>query len=335
MLRLCLFAKRYSKLMKRTLNIFPFFILCTAFGQNLVYNGNLEEYSSCPNYVTLPNQSPQEIEKCIGWKAPTGGTSDYYNSCSTNYYASVPTNSQGIQVPSSGDGYLGAFFYNYSPTTGMWWEYIQGKFVTTLTSGNVYSLKLKISLADNSTKAIDEVGILFTGTNNNYSGTEVLPYEPQCRIKSISYYDDKSNWIELDTIFVANGTENFLMIGNFNSNSTTNILNLDNSNNNHAYYYIDDIEVVDVSENYSFPNVFTPNNDQVNEVWEVPFSLENFDIYILNRWGNIVTVLDKDNKKWNGTTTSGVECIAGVYFFSLIEKSTKKKIKSGFIQLVR
>ena len=63
--------------------------------QNLVYNGDFEEYSSCPLSESGPFQNPKEIEKCIGWKAPTYATSDYFNFCATNPTISIPNNLGG------------------------------------------------------------------------------------------------------------------------------------------------------------------------------------------------------------------------------------------------
>ena len=53
------------------------------------------------------------------------------------------------------------------------------------------------------------------------------------------------------------------------------------------------------------------------------------DIIILNRWGNIVTTLNKDEPLWNGEN-----CPEGIYYYIIRLKDYKKQ-QTGFIHLVR
>lgn len=95
------------------------------------------------------------------------------------------------------------------------------------------------------------------------------------------------------------------------------------------------------------PNVFSPNNDNINDLFEVKTknaSIELFEIY--DRWGVIVFKSEIKNLtseiiSWAGRTTSGMECNAGTYFYvikiKLDENYSKVKTKEykGFITLVR
>ena len=114
--------------------------------QNLIYNGDFETYTSCPTSYTEPSQFPNyEINKCIGWITPTYGTSDYFNKCCTTPQACVPGNAAGYQNAYHGNGYLGAAFASFTQGEGsdgysgnMWWEYIQGQFITPLQTNKKY-----------------------------------------------------------------------------------------------------------------------------------------------------------------------------------------------------
>lgn len=95
-------------------------------------------------------------------------------------------------------------------------------------------------------------------------------------------------------------------------------------------------------------NVFSPNGDGVNDMFEVRIKnaeLELFEIY--DRWG-VVIIKNEELKinsngliSWSGRTTSGIECSAGTYFYvikiKVDEKYSKEGIKEykGFITLVR
>ncbi len=74
-----------------------------------------------------------------------------------------------------------------------------------------------------------------------------------------------------------------------------------------------------------FPNVFTPNNDGLNDVFHVDslgegsISIRNFKITIFNRVGQVVHTFEGDINNWQGwdgnVRTSNREAPAGNYFF--------------------
>jgi gliding motility-associated-like protein len=62
------------------------------------------------------------------------------------------------------------------------------------------------------------------------------------------------------------------------------------------------------------PNVFTPNNDNSNELYFVDVKYgEKFQAIIMNRWGEVVHELDAINQGWDGKY-NGKELTEGVYF---------------------
>ena len=71
------------------------------------------------------------------------------------------------------------------------------------------------------------------------------------------------------------------------------------------------------------PNVFSPNNDSINDVWRFGLGKGNVlkDIAVFNRWGNLMyqktNNLSQTTVLWDGRTTSGEETSSGVYFFVL------------------
>lgn len=84
----------------------------------------------------------------------------------------------------------------------------------------------------------------------------------------------------------------------------------------------------------TMPNVFTPNNDGVNDIFQ-PIEFENiFDaqLIIVNRWGNSVFETTNLMDGWNGDTQS-----AGVYFWCINYQDAHgaPMIGQGFVHLVR
>ena len=258
--------------------------LSVAAQQNLVVNGDFEEYSSCPQSESYPLQNPKEIEKCIGWKPATFGTSDYFNTCATNPIISVPTNALGEQQPFNGAGYLGGLFASYGGGAGddgysgiMWWEYIQGHLTIPLEQGHMYKFSMEISLSDGSDLMITEMGVYFSNSPISSPNTAALNISPQCVFYEPNYFRDTLNWIHLETYFMASGGEKYLTIGNFRDDQTTDTLRRydlspQGLNPFMTYFYIDHVELTDQSDELPLGNVFTPNGDGINDLWIYPLS---------------------------------------------------------------
>ena len=67
------------------------------------------------------------------------------------------------------------------------------------------------------------------------------------------------------------------------------------------------------------PNVFTPNNDEVNDIWnlEQAFLYSNTEITIWGRFGNKVYESIGYNDPWDGKNESGNDVPDGVYFYHI------------------
>lgn len=301
--------------------------------QNLVVNGDCEEYSDCP-------QGFSEAGRCTGWKAATCGTSDYYNNCSTNTSVSIPDNDCGTQAAFNGNGYLGIIGSSYSAgcennsyTGHFWWEYLQGKLSVPLEQGKLYHFSMEVSLAECSDLVIKELGVYFSQTAISSTDSKPLPVNPQCVFFEPNYYTDTLNWIHLEADFVAEGNEQFLTIGNFRDSITNDTLRFANfypeTNLLLTYFFIDNIVL---TSDDLISNAFTPDGDGVNDVWWLPMSEKPGvkTVSILNRWGNLIKEGDLNGFTWDGKTVDGSECSDGTYFYRVSNSSI-----AGFIELIR
>src|SRR5215468_3784442 len=73
---------------------------------NLVPNDSFESFTSCP--VSFSNMTD-----CVSWFAPTTGTSDYYNACTSGPNTpDVPTNNFGFQNARTGVAMAGFIPYS-------------------------------------------------------------------------------------------------------------------------------------------------------------------------------------------------------------------------------
>lgn len=85
------------------------------------------------------------------------------------------------------------------------------------------------------------------------------------------------------------------------------------------------------------PNAFSPNNDGVNDIWEIPFLsyIPNNMVRLFNRWGDEIIAIKQYNntdKAWDGRNKSGDLMPAGTYFYT-IELPARDLTFSGWIQI--
>lgn len=78
---------------------------------------------------------------------------------------------------------------------------------------------------------------------------------------------------------------------------------------------------IDSCDIYRLPNVFTPNQDNVNDRFQ-PFPydfVDKVDMHIFNRWGELVFNTTNPDINWDGThQQTKKDCADGVYFFVCI-----------------
>ena len=101
---------------------------------------------------------------------------------------------------------------------------------------------------------------------------------------------------------------------------------------------------VDNCLGYMLPNVFTPNNDGINDTF-VPikgvYFVEKIDLTIFNRWGEEVFRTNDPQIRWDGKDNEKhLDCSAGVYYYTcaiyeIWLNGTKVRSISGTINIFR
>ncbi|MGZ3866797.1 MAG: FG-GAP-like repeat-containing protein [Bacteroidia bacterium] len=86
------------------------------------------------------------------------------------------------------------------------------------------------------------------------------------------------------------------------------------------------------------PNVFTPNGDNINDIFSVSGAdIGNIKCAIFDRWGIELYHWDGLYGGWNGKNKNGVACTDGTYYYQLTysDNSHKTHAKNGFFLLER
>jgi gliding motility-associated-like protein len=289
---------------------------------NLVPNWSFEATNTCvlgqyQGIDTVWHDDPLDFDKVQQWMSPNYVTPDYFNACQTDvlsFRVSVPANFAGFQYAKTGQAYMGIIAYKnnipFAPN-GTAWEYIQTRLVSPLEAGAIYCGRFNASPSredfDNIT-ATDDLAMAVTKKppRNNATPPYLDPstdtgiyLDPQV-INKGAVNMDTTAWQEIKSLFKAAGGEEWATIGVFvrKEDVDTFIIRPYTKPGFEqiwtAYYYIDDVSIVKVSE-----PVFS-NRDTA--VCDFPF--------LLTAQGGF------DRYEWNtGDTTQSVQITApGTYW---------------------
>lgn len=230
--------------------------------QNLVPNYSFEIKTQCSNGVN-------QVDGYVNDWSGGGGGQCFYDSLCNNVSSdvNVPLNIFGYQYPHSGAAYVGIYTFTGVPPTGRPYDYnnvayLQAELTSTLNTGTEYYVTFYISLADSSKWACNNIGVYFSDSALVWTGYVKSYLTPQVQNDTANHLTDKINWMKISGSFKSNGTEKYIILGNFVSDKQcdTIFVNSPSSNSNHnwneAYYYVDDV-IVSADSNYAdslFPN---------------------------------------------------------------------------------
>lgn len=328
--------------LNKSLLIFLFFLLGGAVRLsaqvNLVPNPSFELYDTCPYDLGGDGQ----IYRAVPWFQPdtcygnttNSSSSDFFNTCSIGYW-SVPSNGAGYQYPRTGNGYAGiAVVYGYPDSIGGR-EYIEVKLTEALRAGELYCIEYYVALSG--ILATDAIQLAFSDTpvyNHCYLPISLIP--------AVTNYGnivkDTTSWSLISDQYLAHGGEQYVIIGDFDTNYNTVFDSLNSPAGDAAYYFIDDVSVSLCETEFSSINVFTPNGDGINDLFFFRSEgLKTYKCIIYNRWGNEISRLNDQVVGWDGKNSNNQLCPDGVYYYVISGRSydDTEHVYSGFVQLLR
>lgn len=233
--------------------VFPTFLVSA---QNLVKNPSFEDFKICPSEFGCLERA------VVSWYQPTDGSTDYFNACSPSM--SSETNFIGAQPPYDGHAYAG--MYAYGPKD--YREYLTAELEEPLRAGQKYVFSFQVSLAEESQFGVNEFGILFTHKPLDFSTKRNIPVNLMAKRKSYNYklvrnhefFANKREWTEVTGIYIADGTERFMTVGNFNGHNKTRLLETGKNLKKVAYYYVDMFSVSHLKGSYALDEIYVLEN---------------------------------------------------------------------------
>jgi len=187
--------------------------------QNLVPNGNFEEEVICIEYNL----------KCgpMGWRLTSPDPPSYYSEFKKS------------------DTIASSHWTSFVPFSmlnrGKYREYLQTSILCPLEKGRKYIISMQVKPEE---FAVKEIGVWFVSNYIITPENQVIAANPQIKFRNEHFfYDPKGKWITLTSSFVANGTEKYLLIGNFRPQLLTEYKEIDfkGKEKRQSTYYIDNV----------------------------------------------------------------------------------------------
>jgi hypothetical protein len=182
--------------------ILPFF----ANSQNLVPNWSFEEYSECPDNISIDIS----IELAIGWQS-FRVTPDYFNACSSSG-SGVPVNALSSYAPAIHGAAYGGVVRNHNNLNS---EVLAIELSEQLVIGNEYYVSFYLRRPNyNSNCWNNNMGATFTGVAYQAWPLSVaMPLNNYAHILYEEMFVEPDVWTKVEGYFVADSSYSFIAIG--------------------------------------------------------------------------------------------------------------------------
>lgn len=192
--------------------------------------------------------------------SPTENSADLFQK-GAGTIAGVPNNAFGSEASDvdGGKNYAGFVAYKSGRESSLrsyiTVPFIKGKANVSLSKGLKYCVQFKISLAESSKYACNNLGAYFTKEAPSAKTGIINPEMSRLiRGKNNRIHQGFFGWDQVCEIYTAKGDEKFITVGNFDKNDKTRFIPVkkpktsDVETLKHAYYYIDNITVKQIDE---------------------------------------------------------------------------------------
>lgn len=306
---------------------------------NLIKNGSFENFVNLNQpsfYGKFWAYNPTYTQIVDDWL--TINSPDHFDTLFIPGGYNVPYSRFGYAYPKKGNSYAGICVYDIRFD---YQEYPYQQIGTSLKKDSIYCLSYFIKRASRLPFAVKSIGALFSLFTPTLSGGYINAV-PQIE-NNAGFITDTINWVEIKGCFTAQGGEQYITIGNFNSNANTDTLRIQSTNpltgtgTDIAYYYIDSVSLwknsfpVGIKEQgknefvHVYPN---PANDIIN--FKFKDATEKRKIELYDAIGELV--LSEDAPIQNSLLNIH-HLSSGIYFYCIVQKN--KTIHTNKIVIIK
>lgn len=221
-------------------------------GPDLVRNGGFDE-------LTGKVRTWDKVSAASGWSNANGGSVDVFSKDACTGNVGIPENALGSATAFDGEHYAGFVAWkddqrrnwdrllngrDAAPFKEAWnrySEYLQVPLSGPLKAGEKYAVSMRVSLADNSDRAVSGIGMYLSPVMLAEGHRHFLDVKPQ--VASDKVISDRADWVEITGEFIAEGGEQYAVIGAFPSAGMRKEMAVQGGDSQRAYYYIDGVSV--------------------------------------------------------------------------------------------
>lgn len=234
--------------------IFVWCFLNPLWAQNLIPNPSFEEKHGCPEITT--HDYRRSLYFVQNWNNAHGGSCDYLHTCipDENFKSGLLSFLEKMSPPRTGQGYIGMVTYTPDMFYGSYnyREIPLIKLTHPLEKEVEYELEFFVKLAPNSSFSISNFNVYFLRDTrelikeNNTHNVLVSSMKNEFRMLTYNQpISDTSLWTRITFLYIAQGGENYMIMGNLNSNEQTETssipLTIEEGQKPYCYYFVDDV----------------------------------------------------------------------------------------------
>jgi hypothetical protein len=291
---------------------------------NLIQNSSFEEFTNLHNQTyegMFEVYTPSLVHILDNWERIY--SADHFDTSFAQNGFGAPHNIVGNSYPKHGHAYVGAICFSNNGAR----EYIFQHLNSPLKTDSVYCMSFFVSRADGIKHAIKSLGAYFSST----SPPQTLPLgyinaTPQI-VNTNDFITDTIGWTEIQGCFTAQGGEQYVTIGNFNSNANTDTLFVGSTSpisyaDGYGYYYFDSItlwqnNLPTVLKNEIKENVISVYPNPAKDVLNINLGTitKNAKIEIYNAVGELMLT---ENLAAQHSSLPTHSLLSGIYFYHIL-----------------
>lgn len=183
--------------------------------------------------------------------------------------------------------------------------------ICTFSNAGVYTLSVSVTNSVGTTLVTRNVSVTRSAKASFNANLISTGYPNELSLTNYSSNSLKNYWLFSDESF-RDSSSYYTKYYGTSGNYTVTLVAIGKNGCNDTLDY--SFRISD-SSSVVLPNIFTPNNDDVNDVFKPQVrGILKLEAWVYNRYGILMHSWDKVNGTWDGYTTSGIECRAGEYF---------------------
>jgi outer membrane protein OmpA-like peptidoglycan-associated protein len=184
------------------------------------------------------------------WVNPTEAISDLFATNVRSKYVIIPENMFGYEEPFDGENYASVITYAFREKRTR--NYIMAELNGKLKKNGIYCISFQASLAERSLYAANNMGVVLSKSKLSSKSANIIDNNALLS-KRNPVVNQSDGWWEFCAKYAARGDEQYITIGNFSSDGSTQTETLELPEKyteagpiKMAYYYIDMVKITEI-----------------------------------------------------------------------------------------